>query len=223
MKGPHMKKLGPKGFSIVEVLIFFVVFTLIGGVGWLIYSRQSNPKTEDNTQTAEVSSELEKANEVENSYEGWKTYISPTGDISFKYPSLDSLSWKTIVNHEILPITSASVWDTYRSIEAEQLKNGPESGPAGIVSFRKGSLKDVASHLDSDSTRAKQSIKIKGVEGILYTTVQPNASGTSIVYKSYFLERPKYGDVLEMTITTNQTSRVFEDAYVGIFETLTLN
>ncbi len=45
-----MKKQNSEGFSVVEILIIFVIIGLVGAVGWLVYDRQNNKPATNNIQ-----------------------------------------------------------------------------------------------------------------------------------------------------------------------------
>jgi prepilin-type N-terminal cleavage/methylation domain-containing protein len=44
-------KVNQKGFSVVEILVVIVIVGLLGAVGWLVYDRQQNKKSDSQTNT----------------------------------------------------------------------------------------------------------------------------------------------------------------------------
>lgn len=70
-------KENQNGFSIVEVLLVFVIAGLLGAAGWFVYQRQNN--TDSSQAIPAVSDE-------------WLDYKSSTHAVSFQYPS----NWKVL-------------------------------------------------------------------------------------------------------------------------------
>lgn len=81
-----MKKLGNKGFSIIEVVIILSVIAVIGVLGWLLYNNWKN-----NPQPAAQTSNQEQ--QADFKYDGvdvpsdWKLYENDEHGFSFQYPS----------------------------------------------------------------------------------------------------------------------------------------
>ena len=95
-----------KGFSVVEILIVFVVVGLLGAVGWLVYDRQKSQ-----TDTADLSEQTNQqqttatptqAVSSDTIPEGWKMYDA-NPYFSFAYPS----EWEAIIKVSEYPVSEA--------------------------------------------------------------------------------------------------------------------
>lgn len=78
-------KINQKGFSVVEVLIVFIVLGLIGGAGWYVWKKNNDTKPA-NTQNSEQNKQTSNG-PTPDEYTNWKTYTSTKGGFSFKYPN----------------------------------------------------------------------------------------------------------------------------------------
>lgn len=78
-------KLNDKGFTVVEGLLIVIALTLIGGVGYFVYDRQSEKKSDTKTS---VVTEQEKAETIQPSAipQGWVEYKNQELGFSFAHP-----------------------------------------------------------------------------------------------------------------------------------------
>jgi hypothetical protein len=74
-----------RGFTLVEVLIIFVILCVIGGVGYLTYHNHYDTKKSSSTSTAKNT--IPNAVAADSPYTGWDTYASDLGGFSFRYPA----------------------------------------------------------------------------------------------------------------------------------------
>jgi len=84
-------KNSQSGFSLLEGLLILVILGIVGGVGWLVYDRQSKNKA-DNPQSNQT--QQSDNNQTETKKEQSKTYTDSFSGYSFEYPSDWQLSTK---------------------------------------------------------------------------------------------------------------------------------
>jgi type II secretory pathway pseudopilin PulG len=132
-------KKNENGFSIVEVLLVFVVVALIGFIGWYVWQTKSNTDknlTKSNTTSTSGASQIANTpakQEAVDPYAGWKTYCDTATSGCFRYPS----DWNDV-----------SALDAQRIKASGQNKAGtvnleysePVQGQDGIGSFSTKSL-----------------------------------------------------------------------------------
>jgi prepilin-type N-terminal cleavage/methylation domain-containing protein len=86
-------KTNQKGFSVVEILIVLVVIGLLGTVGWLVYDRQNNKKTENpatessTQQNNETSKQESSTQQVEKTDPNEGYLVLKEWGLRFKIPS----------------------------------------------------------------------------------------------------------------------------------------
>lgn len=142
-----MKK-NEKGFSIVEILIAFVLVGLIGTVGWLVYDRQKDIKPKDssatNTSTEQNSTDKKANTEIpqEKTYtpeipSGWVKMTDTTTSTQYAVPAgwADELKVaKFNVDENIHVGFGAPVWVRFASnVQAWQTIDIDVSGTPTVV------------------------------------------------------------------------------------------
>lgn len=82
-----MNKLNNKGFSILEGTLVLLIVMALGGIGWYVYSNNSenNDSTSTNNQTVQIEDEVaDVTNEEVLTFSQWGAEL-PLGEVSTKY------------------------------------------------------------------------------------------------------------------------------------------
>jgi prepilin-type N-terminal cleavage/methylation domain-containing protein len=107
-------KTSQKGFSVVEVLLVVVVIGLIGAVGWLVYERQQNDKTDEKSTITETNQPTgETSKKVPD---GWSEY----SDNNYYFIHPVNWSEQTPKEKDVLTLKSPDYSET-----SEQGERGP--------------------------------------------------------------------------------------------------
>lgn len=152
---------GQTGFSIVEILILFVIVGIVGFVGWNVGHTKSKSTKNVSTISADTTKAVNTPAVSKDPYANWQTYTSKTEKATFKYPN----TWKSVTPESQSNISGADIYELM--------------SPSGAIKLTLNTaISGIGGACDANTTPGKGGCPIIS---IINASALASASGISVV------------------------------------------